>query len=165
MTDSMEDTLVIGGKTFRSRLMVGTGKYKDFGIMREAIAASGAEIVTVSIRRVEIGAPGHQGILDQMDSSTLQLLPNTAGCKTTDEAVRVAKLARAMTETSWIKLEVIPDAKYLLPDPVETLRAAEILVGEGFTVLPYVNADPVLARRLADAGCATVMPLASPIGS
>jgi thiazole synthase len=161
----MEDTLVIGGKTFRSRLMVGTGKYKDFGIMRESIAASAAEIVTVSIRRVEIGAPGHQGILDQMDWSKLQLLPNTAGCKTTDEAVRVAKLARVMTETNWIKLEVIPDAKYLLPDPVETLRAAEILVGEGFTVLPYMPADPVLARRLGEAGCATVMPLASPIGS
>jgi thiazole synthase len=162
---SQNDDLVIGGKHFASRLMVGTGKYKDFGIMREAMAASGAEIVTVSIRRVEIGAPGHQGILDQMDWSKLQLLPNTAGCKTTEEAVRVAKLARAMTETSWIKLEVIPDAKYLLPDPVETLRAAEVLVGEGFTVLPYMPADPVLARRLADAGCATVMPLASPIGS
>jgi thiazole synthase len=160
-----EDKLVIGGKTFKSRLMVGTGKYKDFAVMRDAIAASGAEIVTVSIRRVEIGAPGHSGILGEFDFSRLQLLPNTAGCKTTDEAVRVAKLARAMTETNWIKLEVIPDAKYLLPDPIETLRAAEILVGEGFVVLPYMPADPVLARRLADAGCATVMPLASPIGS
>src|SRR3954469_13856931 len=159
------DSLVIGGKSFSSRLMVGTGKYKDFGVMREAIQASGAQIVTVSIRRVEIGAPGHQGILDQMGWSPLQLLPNTAGCKTTDEAVRVAKLARVMTENSWIKLEVIPDAKYLLPDPIETLRAAEILVGEGFIVLPYMPADPVLARRLAEAGCATVMPLASPIGS
>ncbi|HEY6220854.1 MAG TPA: thiazole synthase [Gemmatimonadaceae bacterium] len=165
MTDSRNDDLTIGGKRFTSRLMVGTGKYKDFGVMREAIAASGAEIVTVSIRRVEIGAPGHQGILDQMDWSKLQLLPNTAGCKTTDEAIRVAKLARAMTETNWIKLEVIPDAKYLLPDPVETLRAAEVLVGEGFTVLPYMPADPVLARRLGEVGCATVMPLASPIGS
>jgi len=159
------DTLVIGGKTFTSRLMVGTGKYKDFAVMRDAIAASGAEIVTVSIRRVEIGAPGHAGILDAIDLSAMQLLPNTAGCKTTDEAVRVAKLARVMTETDWIKLEVIPDAKYLLPDPIETLRAAEILVGEGFVVLPYMSADPVLARRLADVGCATVMPLASPIGS
>src|SRR3954466_14452492 len=164
MTLSMaKDPLVIGGKAFQSRLMVGTGKYKDFGVMREAIAASGAEIVTVSIRRVEIGAPGHSGILGEFDFSRLQLLPNTAGCKTTDEAVRVAKLARVMTETTWIKLEVIPDAKYLLPDPVETLKAAEILVGEGFTVLPYMPADPVLARRLADVGCATVMPLASPI--
>jgi thiazole synthase len=164
-TSRDEDTLVIGGKTFTSRLMVGTGKYKDFAVMRDAIAASGAEIVTVSIRRVEIGAPGHSGILAEFDFSRLQLLPNTAGCKTTEEAVRVAKLARAMTETNWIKLEVIPDARYLLPDPIETLRAAEILVGEGFIVLPYMAADPVLARRLADAGCATVMPLASPIGS
>src|SRR3954466_2278904 len=160
-----EDKLVVGGKSFDSRLMVGTGKYKDFGVMKEAIAASGAQIVTVSIRRVEIGAPGHQGILESIDLATIQLLPNTAGCKTTDEAVRVAKLARVMTETNWIKLEVIPDAKYLLPDPVETLRAAEILVKEGFTVLPYMPADPVLARRLGEAGCATVMPLASPIGS
>src|SRR3954462_7130334 len=150
------DLLTIGGKSFHSRLMVGTGKYKDFGVMRDAIDASGAQIVTVSIRRVEIGAPGHQGILHQMDWSKFQLLPNTAGCKTTDEAVRVAKLARVMTENSWIKLEVIPDAKYLLPDAVETLRAAEILVGEGFTVLPYMPADAVLARRLADVGCATV---------
>src|SRR5580693_6358391 len=159
------DPLVIAGTAFRSRLLVGTGKYRDFGVMREAIAASGAEIVTVSIRRVEIGAPGHVGILDAIDLTAFQLLPNTAGCKTAEEAVRVAKLARAMSNTSWVKLEVIPDAKYLLPDPVETLRAAEILVGEGFTVLPYMNADPVLARRLAAVGCATVMPLASPIGS
>jgi thiazole synthase len=159
------DPLVIGGKSFTSRLMVGTGKYKDFGVMKEAIAASGAQIVTVSIRRVEIGAAGHQGILEAIDMSRIQLLPNTAGCKTTDEAVRVSKLARVMTETNWIKLEVIPDAKYLLPDPVETLRAAEILVKEGFTVLPYMPADPVLSRRLAEVGCATVMPLASPIGS
>src|SRR5947207_9935459 len=157
--------LVIGGRVFNSRLMVGTGKYRDFGVMRDAIAASGAEIVTVSIRRVEIGAPGHVGILDALDLSAFQLLPNTAGCKTTDDAVRVAKLARAMTGTDWVKLEVIPDAKYLLPDPVETLRAAEVLVGEGFVVLPYIPADPVLARRLAEVGCATVMPLASPIGS
>jgi thiazole synthase len=164
-TSRDDDKLVIGGKSFSSRLMVGTGKYKDFSVMRDAIAASGAQIVTVSIRRVEIGAPGHSGILDAFDFSAIQLLPNTAGCKTTDEAVRVAKLARVMTESNWIKLEVIPDAKYLLPDPVETLRAAEILVGEGFIVLPYMPADPVLARRLAEAGCATVMPLASPIGS
>ena len=160
-----DDRLVIGGRSFTSRLMVGTGKYKDFGVMRDAIAASGAQIVTVSIRRVEIGAPGHVGILDQLDLSAYHLLPNTAGCRTTDEAVRVAKLARAMTGNNWVKLEVIPDAKYLLPDPVETLRAAEILVGEGFVVLPYMPADPVLARRLGEAGCATVMPLASPIGS
>lgn len=160
-----DDPFIIAGRVFTSRLMVGTGKYRDFGIMRDAIEASGAEIVTVSIRRVELGAPGHVGILDAVDLSAYQLLPNTAGCRTTDDAVRVARLARAMTGTDWIKLEVIPDAKYLLPDPVETLRAAEILIGEGFTVLPYMPADPVLARRLAEIGCATVMPLASPIGS
>ena len=160
-----DDPLVIAGRTFRSRLMVGTGKYTDFAIMREALVASGAEIVTVSIRRVELGAPGHVGILDAIDFASYQLLPNTAGCRTADEAVRVARLARAMSETNWVKLEVIPDAKYLLPDPVETLRAAEILVDAGFIVLPYMHADPVLARRLAEVGCATVMPLASPIGS
>lgn len=160
-----DDPLVIAGRAFRSRLMVGTGKYRDYVVMREAIAASGAEIVTVSIRRVELAAPGHVGILDAIDLSEYQLLPNTAGCRTADEAVRVARLARAMTQTSWVKLEVIPDARYLLPDPVETLRAAELLVDAGFTVLPYMQADPVLARRLAEAGCATVMPLASPIGS
>ena len=164
-TDFADDPLVIAGRTFHSRLMVGTGKYKDFAVMREAIAASGAQIVTVSIRRVELGAPGHVGILDAIDLAEYQLLPNTAGCRTAEEAVRVAKLARAMAETSWVKLEVIPDAKYLLPDPIETLRAAEILVDAGFTVLPYMPADPVLARRLAEVGCATVMPLASPIGS
>jgi thiazole synthase len=164
-TPEIDDRLVIGGRSFGSRLMVGTGKYTSFDVMRDSIAASGAEIVTVSIRRVEINAPGHDGILDALDLSAFQLLPNTAGCRTTEEAVRVARLARAMTETDWVKLEVIPDAKYLLPDPVETLRAAEILVGDGFTVLPYIPADPVLARRLAEIGCATVMPLASPIGS
>jgi thiazole synthase len=159
------DPLVIAGHALRSRLMVGTGKYRDFAVMREAIAASGAEVVTVSIRRVELGAPGHAGVLDAIDLAAYRLLPNTAGCRTAEEAVRVARLGRAMTETDWVKLEVIPDAKYLLPDPVETLRAAETLVADGFTVLPYMPADPVLARRLAEAGCATVMPLASPIGS
>lgn len=162
---SGDDRLCIAGKRFASRLMTGTGKYKDFVVMRDALAASGAEIVTVSIRRVELGAAGHVGILDAIDLGAYHLLPNTAGCRTAAEAVRVAKLARVMTESSWVKLEVIPDAKYLLPDPVETLRAAEILVGEGFTVLPYIMPDPVLARRLAAVGCATVMPLASPIGS
>lgn len=159
------DALTIAGHRFGSRLMLGTGKYRDFGVMREALAASGTEMVTVSIRRVEIGAPGHTGILDALDLDAYRLLPNTAGCRTAAEAVRVARLARAMADTEWVKLEVIPDASYLLPDPVETLRAAELLVGEGFVVLPYMPADPVLARRLADAGCATVMPLASPIGS
>jgi thiazole synthase len=161
----MRDALTIGGKEFSSRLMLGTGKYKDFGLMRDALEASGTQIVTVSIRRVELGAPGHTGLMDVLQKGSYQLLPNTAGCKTAEEAVRVAKLARAMTGTDWLKLEVIPDAKYLLPDPIGTLKAAEILVKEGFVVLPYMHADPVLARQLEAVGCATVMPLASPIGS
>lgn len=159
------DTLSIGGREFESRLMLGTGKFRDFGIMREAIEASGAQIITVAIRRVELGAPGHEGLLDALDLDRLQLLPNTAGCRTSAEALRVARLARALTGVNWVKLEVIPDPRYLLPDSVETLRAAQLLVDEGFVVLPYVQPDAVLARQLEQAGCATVMPLASPIGS
>ena len=159
------DPLIIANNPFTSRLMLGTGKYPDFTVMREAIEASGAEIVTVSIRRVELKSAGHDGLLDALDWDRYQLLPNTAGCRTAAEAVRVAKLARATTGTNWVKLEVIPDARYLLPDPIGTLRAAEELVGEGFTVLPYVQPDAVLARQLEAVGCATVMPLASPIGS
>ena len=165
MGNGQSDDLVIAGKSFASRLMLGTGKYRDFEVMKDAILASGTQIVTVAIRRVELGMPGHQGVIEAIDLDKIQLLPNTAGCKTVEEAVRVARLARAMSGTDWLKLEVIPDARYLLPGPVETLKAAEILVGEGFVVLPYMPPDPVLARRLADAGCATVMPLASPIGS
>jgi thiazole synthase len=159
----VDDPLVIAGREFRSRLIVGTGKYPSFEVMREAILASGTEMVTVALQRVDLDAPG-ESILDFLPESVL-LLPNTAGCKTAEEAVRVARLARAGGLPDWIKLEVIPDPRYLLPDPVETLRAAEQLVGEGFTVLPYVLPDPVLARRLEAVGCATVMPLAAPIGS
>ena len=159
------DDLIIAGQAFSSRLMLGTGKFRDFGLMKDAIEASGAQIITVSIRRVELNAPGHDGLLDALDLDHLQLLPNTAGCRTAAEAVRVAHLARALTGVNWIKLEVIPDARYLLPDSLETLRAAEVLVGEGFTVLPYVQPDAVLAWQLEQVGCATVMPLASPIGS
>ncbi|MFC6592806.1 thiazole synthase [Deinococcus lacus] len=161
----MNDPLTIAGQTFSSRLMLGTGKYPDFTVMREAIAASGTEIVTVSIRRVELRSAGHDGLLDALDWDKYQLLPNTAGCQTAEEAVRVARLARATTGTAWVKLEVIPDPRYLLPDPVGTLRAAEMLCAEGFVVLPYIQPDAVLARALERAGCATVMPLASPIGS
>lgn len=160
----MTDPLTIAGQHFSSRLMLGTGKYHDFGLMKDALEASGTEIVTVAIRRVELRAPGHNGLLEALDPR-YQLLPNTAGCRTAEEAVRVAKLARAATGVSWLKLEVIPDARYLLPDPVGTLKAAEILVGEGFTVLPYIQPDAVLARALERVGCATVMPLASPIGT
>jgi len=164
-------TLTVGGRTFRSRLMTGTGKFPDADTMRASIAASGAQIVTVAVRRVREGAPGHQGLVEALDWTDLWMLPNTAGCQSADEAVRVARLGREMAkivgqqDNTFVKLEVVPDPQYLLPDPVGTLWAAEQLVAEGFTVLPYINADPVLARQLQDAGCATVMPLGSPIGS
>lgn len=158
-------TLKIADKEFSSRFMIGTGKYPDFETMEKAHAASGAEIVTVAIRRVDIGAPGHVGLMDHIDLNKYWILPNTAGCATVEEAVRIARLARAMGINNWVKLEVIPDAKYLLPDPIATFEAAKILVEEGFVVLPYINADPILAKRLEEIGCATVMPLASPIGS
>lgn len=158
-------TFKIADKEFSSRFMIGTGKYPDFETMEKAHAASGAEIVTVAIRRVDIGAPGHVGLMDHIDLNKYWILPNTAGCATVEEAVRIARLARAMGINNWVKLEVIPDAKYLLPDPIATFEAAKILVEEGFVVLPYINADPILAKRLEEIGCATVMPLASPIGS
>jgi len=157
--------LKIADKEFSSRFMIGTGKYRNFEEMERAHAASGAQIITVAIRRVDSGAPGHVGIMDHIDLNKYWLLPNTAGCATVDEAVRIARLSRAMGINNWIKLEVIPDAKYLLPDPIATFEAAKILVEEGFVVLPYINADPILAKRLEEIGCATVMPLASPIGS
>src|SRR5918994_569796 len=140
----------------------GTGKYDSFETMRDAVAASGAEMVTVAVRRIDFDAPGEDITAYLPD---VLLLPNTSGCETAEEAVRTARLARAGGLPDWIKLEVIPDPHYLLPDPVETLRAAEILVADGFTILPYVLPDPVLARKLEDVGCATVMPLAAPIGS
>jgi thiazole synthase len=163
--------LVIAGRSFRSRLMTGTGKYRNFDQMRQSIGASGCEIVTVAVRRVQTNAPGHEGLAEAIDWSKIWMLPNTAGCKTAEEAVRVARLGREMAkllgqeDNNFVKLEVIPDAKYLLPDPIGTLEAAEKLVQEGFAVLPYINADPMLAKRLEEAGCATVMPLGSPIGS
>ena len=158
-------TLKIADKEFSSRFMIGTGKYPDFETMEKAHSASGAEIVTVAIRRVDIGAPGHVGLMDHIDLNKYWILPNTAGCATVEEALRIARLSRAMGINNWIKLEVIPDPKFLLPDPIATFEAAKILVEEGFVVLPYINADPILARRLEEIGCATVMPLASPIGS
>ena len=160
-----KDTLSIGGKTFHSRLMIGTGKFADFQTMRESHEKSGAQIITVAIRRVDLSAPGHIGLLDQIDTNKYWILPNTAGCQTKEEAVRIAKLSREMGINNWIKLEVIPDPKYLLPDPIATFEAARELVEDGFIVLPYINADPMLAKRLEEIGCATVMPLGSPIGS
>ncbi|MEA2640715.1 MAG: thiazole synthase [Chloroflexota bacterium] len=159
------DELVIAGQPLRSRLILGTGKYRTMGEMVAAMEAAEVEMITVSLRRLDLDDPSKKTILDYLDWKHYRILPNTAGCQTADEALRVARLARAMGLSDWVKLEVIPDPKYLLPDPIETLDAAKRLVAEGFTVLPYINADPLLARRLEDVGCATVMPLASPIGS
>ncbi len=158
------DGLTIGGKTFRSRLMLGTGKYRNAVEMNAALEASGCEIVTVALRRIDLDAP-MRSILDEIDWQKYHILPNTAGAKTADEAIRTARLARAMGLSDWIKVEVIPDSKYLLPDPVGTYDACKVLVAEGFIVLPYINADPALALRLQEIGTHTVMPLASPIGS
>ncbi len=170
-TQTLDKPLTIAGRSFRSRLMTGSGKYGNFDLMRQSVAGSGCEIVTVAVRRVQTNAPGHEGLAEALDWSKVWMLPNTAGCKTAEEAVRVARLGREMAkllgqeENNFVKLEVIPDPKYLLPDPIGTLAAAEKLVAEGFAVLPYINADPMLAKRLEEVGCATVMPLGSPIGS
>ncbi len=158
------DELIIAGRQFKSRLLIGTGKFASSKIMAEAVAAGGAEIVTVALRRVDI-TDQNDDMLAAIDRSKYLLLPNTSGARTADEAVRLSRLARAATGINWVKLEVTPDPYYLLPDPVETLKAAEMLVKEGFVVLPYINADPILSKRLQDAGTATVMPLGSPIGS
>jgi len=158
------EPLVIDGVTLGSRLFVGTGKFPSPEAMARAVEASGTEVVTVALRRVDLRGE-NDPTLAALDFSKVRLLPNTSGARDAGEAVRLARLARAAAGTSWVKLEVTPDPDYLLPDPVETLRAAETLVGDGFVVLPYINADPVLAKRLEEAGCATVMPLASPIGS
>lgn len=166
MTTSLNpDPLVIAGKTFRSRLIMGSGKFPDVASMLRAYEAAETEMITVALRRLNLDDPNEKTLLDQIDWSRYAILPNTAGARTAEEAIHTARLARAMGLSDWIKLEVIPDPKYLLPDPVGTLEAARALVKEGFIVLPYINDDPVLARQLQDAGCATVMPLASPIGS
>jgi len=161
----MNDELVIAGKTFHSRLMIGTGKYSSPEATLAALEASGAEIVTVAIRRLDLSNPNARTELDYIDWDRYTILPNTALCKTAEEAILTARLARELTGSSWVKLEVQPDPNHLLPDPIGTLQAAETLVREGFVVLPYIHADPVLARRLEEVGCATVMPLGSPIGS
>ncbi len=145
-------------------MLVGTGKFASPQIMAKALVASGADIVTVALRRVDIDNPADD-TLREIDRDRYLLLPNTSGARTAEEAVRLARLARAATGIDWVKLEVTPDPYYLLPCPIETLKAAEILVKEGFVVLPYINADPILAKRLQDVGTATVMPLGSPIGS
>ncbi|HBG77991.1 MAG TPA: thiazole synthase [Phycisphaerales bacterium] len=160
----MNDKLIIAGREFDSRLFIGTGKFSSNKIMADAIESSGTQMVTVALRRVDIDNP-NDNMLAAIDRKKYLLLPNTSGARNADEAIRLARLARAATGIIWLKLEVTPDPYYLLPDPIETLKAAEILVKEGFIVLPYINADPVLAKKLQDAGVATVMPLASPIGS
>jgi thiazole synthase len=158
-------SLTIAGRTFSSRLLVGTGKYRNSTEMNAAFAASGAEIITVALRRIDFDDPKSRSVLDDVDWTRYTILPNTAGCQTAEEAIRIAHMARAMELSNWVKLEVIPDPKYLLPDPIGTLEAARVLIDEGFVVLPYIGADPVLARRLEELGTATVMPLGSPIGS
>ena len=165
------DPLIIGGRHFQSRLFTGTGKYPTMDVMQKSIERSDCDMVTVAVRRVQSVAAGHAGLMEAIDWTRIWMLPNTAGCTTDEEAVRVARLGRELAklagqeDNTFVKLEVIPDSRHLLPDPIGTLRAAEQLVKEGFTVLPYINADPLLARHLEEAGCATVMPLGSPIGS
>ncbi len=160
----MTDPLVIAGRAYASRLLVGTGKFRAHAVMRDALLASGAEIVTVALRRVELDKQGGGDVLDFVPAG-MTLLPNTSGAVDADEAVRLARLGRAATGADLVKLEVTPDPRTLAPDPIETLKAAERLVAEGFTVLPYCSADPVLCRHLEAAGCATVMPLGAWIGS
>ena len=157
------DALTIAGRTLRSRLLLGTGGFTSLELLSAAIAASGTEMVTVALRRIDPGARG--SLADTLSDAGVMLLPNTAGCHTARDAVITAKLAREAFATDWVKLEVIGDEDTLLPDAPELLRAAEELIDEGFVVLPYTTDDPVLARRLADVGCAAVMPLGSPIGS
>lgn len=160
----MADVLKIGKRTFRSRLMVGTGKYPSNEIMKKALEASGAEVVTVAVRRVNLDRSS-ESLLDHIDLKKYTLLPNTAGCYTAQDAIRTARLAREAFETEFVKLEVLGDDRTLFPDNEALLQAAKVLIKEGFTVLPYTNDDPITAKKLEEAGCAAVMPLAAPIGS
>jgi len=165
MVHAMDDYLEIAGKRFRSRLIVGTGRFRSMEEMVAAIEASGAEMVTVAIRRLPLDRPDEPNLMDYIDWDRYQILPNTAGCRTPEEAIFTARLARELTGTNWIKLEVIADEDTLLPEPTELVAAARELVARGFVVLPYTNDDPVLAKKLEDLGCAAVMPLGAPIGS
>jgi len=160
----MEDKLLIGGKEFGSRLFTGTGKFGDHQLMEKALLASGSELVTVALRRMNVNGDDDD-ILLHLRHSHINLLPNTSGVRNAAEAVFAAQLAREAMNTNWIKLEIHPDPKYLMPDPIETLKAAELLVKDGFVVLPYIHADPVLCKRLEEVGVAAVMPLGAPIGS
>ena len=163
--------LKIGEKEFKSRLLVGTGKYTSLDVMQQSLIKAKSEIVTVAVRRIQGLESGHKGLMESIDWKNIWMLPNTAGCTNAEEAIRVARLGRELAKlagqenNNFVKLEVIPDKKYLLPDPIGTLKAAEQLVKEGFTVLPYINSDPLIAKKLEEVGCSTVMPLGSPIGS
>lgn len=165
LTSTEAEPLVVAGRCFRSRLILGTGKYPDHEVMAAALAASGTEMVTVALRRVDLDELGKGSLIDRIDPDKYLLLPNTAGCYTAEEAVRTARLARELGGWDWIKLEVIGDQKTLFPDNVELLRATETLVAEDFTVLPYTNDDPVVCKKLEALGAAAVMPLGAPIGS
>ncbi len=158
------DSLLIAGQSFQSRLFLGTGKFRSNKEMQESIQASGSELVTVALKRVDLKQHSDQ-LINHIQLPGINLLPNTSGVRTAEEAVFVAELAREALQTNWLKLEIHPDPRYLMPDPIETLKAAELLVKKGFIVLPYIHADPVLCKRLADVGVAAVMPLAAPIGS
>ncbi len=160
----MKDTLIIGDKEFSSRLFTGTGKFGNHQVMEEALLASGSELVTVALRRVDMDGE-QDDILRHLHHSHINLLPNTSGVRNAKEAIFAAQLAREALQTNWLKLEIHPDPKYLMPDPIETLEAAEALVKDGFIVLPYIHADPVLCKRLEEVGVAAVMPLGAPIGS
>ena len=162
---SQTDSLVIAGRRFNSRLMVGTGKYADFQQMIRAIELSGAEIITVAVRRVNISDRTKESLLDHIDTKKYTLLPNTAGCYTAEDAIRTCRLAREAGLSDFVKLEVLGDEKTLFPDNEELLKAAKILIKEGFTVLPYTTDDPIICKKLEDLGCAAVMPLGAPIGS
>ena len=163
--NSMSDPLVIAGKTFRSRLIVGTGKYPSNTVMAQAHRASGTEMVTVAVRRVDLSDRSKGSLVDSIDTSRIFLLPNTAGCYTAEDAIRTARLGREVSGTNWVKLEVIGDERTLFPDNVALLEATRVLVREGFVVLPYTNDDPVICKKLQEAGAAAVMPLGAPIGS
>ena len=165
LKDMNTDQLVIAGKTFRSRLVVGTGKYPSHAIMADAHAASGADMVTVAVRRVNLSDRTKESLLDYIDRERIFILPNTAGCYTADDAIRTARLGREVGLSNWVKLEVIGDERTLFPDNIALLEATRVLVGEGFVVLPYTNDDPVICRKLEEAGAAAVMPLGAPIGS
>jgi len=155
----------IAGRTFQSRLIIGTGKYTSFELMKQCHEASGAEMVTVAVRRLDLSAKGEKSLMHWVDTRRMTVLPNTAGCYTADEAIRTCHLAEELGLSKWVKLEVLGDEKTLFPDVEETVKAARTLVKEGFTVLPYTSDDPITARKLQDIGCAAVMPLAAPIGS